>query len=707
MSAPHPTSPSALDSQALQQRLEELVEMVLSIRRSVAGPAAALAEFDPASQQRFLDAVALIHNNSVELAYNFCHFAIPALGRLSAAQWQEWVLHVMERYDQGGVLASINAMQHIEQYLDQLRHGATAVRLADVMRVLDSFVTGLNGRGLKLAPSEEVFTDTESLFLPATVTRFETREENFRLYKATAVHLWAQTWFGTWRLDLKGLVADFPDRQRALDLFHLLETLRLDACIARELPGIHREMAALIPEEEDAGAVWRQAAEALRSPDTDAATSGALLAAVYRETAAPSRRCYQGRLHPERAAEVIAARKQRDERELGRAVAQLRRELGKDPAPATDAREDGSDIKVSLRIAPEHPEGLDFEVELDGEAVSPTPMLRQVLSSIAQDYGSIPPELLAAAGHGAYSADASATTQDGDGIAAGGYRYDEWDHVRKQYRKDWCTLNEKDVHPQWDDFVDLTLGKYRGLLKHLYRTFEALRGEDRLLKKQPFGDDIDIDAAVTAYADRHIGLEAPDRLFLKKRKVERDLAVLFLVDMSGSTKGWINDVVRESLVLLCESLETLGDRYAIYGFSGFTHKCCEVFRIKHMDEPYSADVKARISGIKPKDYTRMGAAIRHASALLGDVQARTRLMITLSDGRPDDQDGYRGTYGIEDTHQALMEARYRGIHPYCITIDDQAMEYLPHMYGTVNFSVISDVHKLPYKVSDIYRRITA
>jgi nitric oxide reductase NorD protein len=228
-----------------------------------------------------------------------------------------------------------------------------------------------------------------------------------------------------------------------------------------------------------------------------------------------------------------------------------------------------------------------------------------------------------------------------------------------------------------------------------------------VLRRQPHGDDVDIDALVEAYADRRVGLEGTASPFLKLLWVERDIAVMFLVDMSGSTKGWINDIERESLILLCEALESLGDRYAIFGFSGFTHTRCEVFPIKRIDERYSDQVRARVSGIVPQDYTRMGVAIRHLSRLLGQVEARTRLLVTLSDGRPDDQDGYRGTYGIEDTRRALLEARYQGIHPFCITIDDEAMEYLPHMYGPASFTVVSDVRKLPYKVSDIYRRITA
>ena len=159
-------------------------------------------------------------------------------------------------------------------------------------------------------------------------------------------------------------------------------------------------------------------------------------------------------------------------------------------------------------------------------------------------------------------------------------------------------------------------------------------------------------------------------------------------------------------MLLCEALQILGDRYAIYSFSGMTRKRCELYRIKQMDEPYSDEVKSRIAGIEPRDYTRMGVTIRHLTKMLNDVSARTRLLITLSDGKPDDYDGYRGEYGIEDTRQALTEAKRAGIHPFCITIDQEAREYLPHMYGAVNYTLIDDVRQLPIRVSSVYRQLT-
>ncbi len=261
--------------------------------------------------------------------------------------------------------------------------------------------------------------------------------------------------------------------------------------------------------------------------------------------------------------------------------------------------------------------------------------------------------------------------------------------------------------PVDDGFAAQVLQKYSGFVSRLRQSFEMMRDEDRLFKRQPDGDDVDIDALVEALADARDGREMSECLFTRMHRAERNIAVMFMIDMSGSTKGWINEAEREALVLLCEALETLGDRYAIYGFSGTTRKRCELYRIKRLDEPYSQEVRARISGIRPQDYTRMGFAIRHLTELLAATDARTKLLVTLSDGKPDDYfDGYRGAYGIEDTRQALFEARRNGIHTFCVTIDQEAQDYLPHMYGRSNFVLINEVRQLPLKVADIYRRLT-
>ena len=329
------------------------------------------------------------------------------------------------------------------------------------------------------------------------------------------------------------------------------------------------------------------------------------------------------------------------------------------------------------------------------------------MESIIQDLGEIPDEYLEPAGDGGYNTDPeNDETANEHKNSNFDFSYDEWDHARQKYRKDWCKLNEKTVKEVSNNFITDTLNKHRGLLKNLNRTFEALRQDDKRSKRQNYGDDIDLDAFVDAYIDLKQGKEVDEKLFIKLNKVERNVAVMFMIDMSGSTSGKVNTVEKESLILLCESLEILGDTYAIYGFSGKTREKCEVYRIKDFEEKYDKSVKNRICNIEAMDYTRMGASIRHLTMLLSKVEAKTKLLITLSDGKPDDVDGYRGQYGIEDTKKALIEARFLGIHTYCITIDEEAMDYLPYMYGKNNFAVINEVSKLPLKVSDIYRKIT-
>ncbi len=287
-----------------------------------------------------------------------------------------------------------------------------------------------------------------------------------------------------------------------------------------------------------------------------------------------------------------------------------------------------------------------------------------------------------------------------------GIRYDEWDYKRSGYKKGWCTLNEHGVHPMDEPFVQQTLAKYGGYVASLRKKFELLRSPTRLLRRQKDGDDIDIDAAVEALVDMKEGLAPSEGLYTLLRRDERDIATLFLLDMSGSTKGWINVAEKESLVLMCEALEALGDRYAIYGFSGMTRNRCDYYHIKHFGESYSGEVKRRIAGVLPKDYTRMGPAIRHATSTLSLVDARTRLLIAISDGKPEDYDAYKGEYGIEDTRQALIEARNLGIHAFCITIDRKAHEYLPHMFGAASYTFIDDVRKLPSRITDVYTRLT-
>jgi nitric oxide reductase NorD protein len=703
----------------IEEHLDVYLDAVLSSRRTAAAPARQIAELDRAQQDFVLRWVSVIAHTNGEMGYQLANYVTEAFRFMDEEGVEAWIVHAMDVYDTAGLRAAIGALREAEKFARELMERASGIAFEEVAGVIEAFVHGLNGRKLKVDCADQAHTDTETLFLPPVVNRFSTREENFQFYKAIAVHLWAQCWYGTWREDVSALIAGFENPDRALALFHALEALRLDACIRRDLPGISRQLAALraasvssLPDS------WEPVVEHLQQRSALAVDSGTLLAQVY-ESAVPEAVPYQGVLKPQRVEQVRALRIAR-EKDLFRLGLMRMRDEQRVDEPGTEgellseetAAETGSGFALSTIEDTDRPEGFTYEIVLDGKPLAPPDDVRGVMASILQDLGEIPDDYLVAAGDGAYSMAGRCAEQKPEDVWKGTYHeegaflYNEWDYERRHYRKNWAVLRELDVSPRFDDFVPRTLEKYRGLAGSLRRTFEALRGEDKLLKKQPYGDNVDIDALVETWADTTMGMEMSDRLFTKMHKLERNIAVMFMVDMSGSTKGWINDAEREALVLLCESLETLGDRYAIYGFSGMTRKRCEVYRVKRFDEPYSDEVKARISGIRPQDYTRMGVTIRHLSTLLNEVEARTKLLITLSDGKPDDYDTYRGAYGIEDTRQALIEAKRDGIHSFCITIDTEAKDYLPHMYGAVNYTVIDEVRKLPLKVSDIYRRLT-
>jgi nitric oxide reductase NorD protein len=404
-------------------------------------------------------------------------------------------------------------------------------------------------------------------------------------------------------------------------------------------------------------------------------------------------------MDPAAARRLRAARIARDSATLRRALNILR---ANDPHSRGGA---GDDSHPPLAA-----EGDTVPADLQaGDIQGLPPDAQAAAQSLAQDLDGIPPEILKPAGPGAWQPEDRA---EGESMVAASSGkpdavYDEWDYRRVGWRRDWCHLYETEGPAGEDAWVEGVRSRHAHLIRSIRRRFEALRGENKAERRQLDGEEIDLDAQVEARADRKSGSEPSPRLFIHRRQTERSLAVMFMVDMSGSTKGWVNDAERESLVLLCEAIEALGDRYAIYGFSGWTRTRCDIYRIKTFGERYDAATRRRIAGIEARDYTRMGVAVRHLSHLLHGQNARHKLLVTLSDGRPDDHgDEYRGRYGIEDTRRALLEAREKGIRSYCVTIDRHGADYLPQLYGPAHYSVIDDAKKLPQKLAEIYRKLT-
>jgi nitric oxide reductase NorD protein len=701
--------------------LEDLLEDILWAEASSKRTAAeSLALLDRPRQDFVLHWVKTLEKDNIACAYQFLTHAYRAVNALALADVEAWIIQGLDVYDQSGLFAAVEVFRDVEGFLQRAHIAKVGARLEDHVSVLERIVLGFSGRRLKLQAGPRLYTDTEVLFLPETASRFDSSQDNFRLLKAAATYLWAQTRFGTWQQGVIAKLARYDDKHRALGCFHMLERLRLDARIQRELPGIHRDMRYLnrLTDQQACSPEWRAVRERLCLPKNTVRDSLCLLDEVVDSALpVPASLCYQGELRPEKVEAVLLARLEEEKMGLRSLLVRFKNELDEENPELAQTRPQAQERPFSAKVKASETETEAEEIELafHDKPVAPPEDIKRLISSILLDLGEIPPEYLVPAGDGNYQPkrageqeeDLSSDVWGGSYHERGAYLYNEWDYRRNNYRKDWCVMRELQVEPKLDDFVPQTRAKYARHLLGLRKTFEALRGEDRWLKKEPYGDEVDIDALVEAHADAHQGLEMSERVFTRLDKVDRNIAVMFMVDMSGSTRGWINQAEREALVLLCEALETLGDRYAIYGFSGMTRKRCETYRIKAFDEAYAEQVQGRIAGIEAKDYTRMGVAIRHLTTILNQVEAKTRILITLSDGKPDDySDEYRSQYGIEDTRRALIEAKRTGIHPFCITIDKEGQDYLPHMYGAVNYVIVDEVERLPYKVSEIYRRLT-
>ncbi len=302
-----------------------------------------------------------------------------------------------------------------------------------------------------------------------------------------------------------------------------------------------------------------------------------------------------------------------------------------------------------------------------------------------------------------------------DAEKAGALLYNEWDYRLNAYQEQWCAVKLRHPRGGSSEAVDRILRQNAPLITRIKQQFEALRPERIRLTRQFDGDELDLDAIVNAHADRMAGYSPDDKLYSKILERERNIALGVLIDLSGSTGAWIDDdprndqvieVTRRAIVILCEALTMLDDRYALFGFTSSTRKRIDLSVIKAFDEQYSQTVKGRIAGMAPGSYTRIGPAVRHVTHALIQQPARVRLLLMISDGRPNDFDGYGGRYGIEDTRRALLDARQKGVATFALTIDAEARDYMPYMFGRNHYVVVEDVRALAIKLADIYRRLT-
>lgn len=295
-----------------------------------------------------------------------------------------------------------------------------------------------------------------------------------------------------------------------------------------------------------------------------------------------------------------------------------------------------------------------------------------------------------------------------------GIPYPEWDYRDQRYKRNWAWIQERALSESNLGEATRLTATYADALTRLKRAIQAQK-PTRLapLRRQLEGEEVDLDATVRYVTERRAGQTPLPRVYRQRRPQQRDIAVTLLADMSTSVmqqlpdgQGRIVDRIRAGILLFADAMEVVGDPYSIAGFSSKYRDNVSYYPIKDFDQPFTTEIRATIGGLSGRLATRMGAAIRHALTRFRVSPSPKRLLLILSDGRPEDyDDGGDIRYLHEDTRVAVKEAVDQGVHPFCITVDPTGSDYLPRIFGAGHYLVLDHINSLPKKLPEIYLRL--
>lgn len=291
-----------------------------------------------------------------------------------------------------------------------------------------------------------------------------------------------------------------------------------------------------------------------------------------------------------------------------------------------------------------------------------------------------------------------------------GVPYDEWDARAGRYRPGWCTVYPTPMGPGDPRWGALALVRERHRIDELHRRLLLHRTRRSPQRRQRDGEGIDLDAVVDDHADRRAGRGPSERLYLRALRRQRSFATTVLLDLSLSTDAWVADrrvldVSREAVLVLGEVAERLGDPLQVLAFASHTRNRCRVWTVRDWAEPWALG-RARLGALHPQGYTRIGPALRHATAELTRAGADRRLLLLVSDGKPTDYDRYEGRHGVADVRQALREAAAKGVSTHALAVDAVARDHLPAMLGPGAWHILPDPSALPEALTTVYGRLT-
>jgi hypothetical protein len=722
----------------------------------------AVARFTVARRVWQIDGLTRIIRTDERLTDDYLKGMAAGLDLLSAPALQMFIDQALRHHrrslEQGRRFLALES----RQAMDRCRDLQVVVTLPMVRSALERYLLARTGMAVAVRPlsafpgtrpdgvphAPQVACDGRAIYLPDEIGSMQNRDANEALFKTLAKLEAGSIEFGTFELDveksldaagmdppvslpdtkadrsdLAQLIDCFHHADRALDLFTLFEHGRIARQISLAYPGLQRRLSAALRQaaspahraSQSRGTLWplyahlvmevpltdaggmeprleaiaKRFHEALASVEATAETSAGLTVEAYGLVADPSdyrplRLPFGRRLNPSSFVPFHDG--------YHRLAAHIRDHLA----------------RRNLRI---YRSDIQHLLTRQGGDVTAEQILLLVHPMASTDVGSPAPSpdldldaLLCSHGF------SDPTTGD-DGADV--FRYREWDWCMGDYLPDRVRVSEHQTKSPDANVYTMVLETHRGLVRRIRYAFELLRPEEiTILRQWREGDDVDYRALVDYAVDRKAGRMPSDRLFVKRMKRIRDVAALLLVDLSRSTANVVDaggtrvvDVEKQAIVLLCEALTVVGDRFAIAGFSGTGPLGVDYYRIKDFDQPVDDTVKGRIGAMEPHRSTRMGAAIRHATTRLSGIEARVKLMIVLGDGFPNDV-AYKGPYAVEDTRRSIMEARTAGIHVKAITVNVSDNGQLDRLYGRDHHTLIGNVQELPDKLLRVYSALT-
>jgi hypothetical protein len=708
-----------------------------------------------------------------------------ALRKVELEQFEEWVeTGLREKQEESAKARRSYFALETRSSNELLRQTRTGLPLDRVQTILRIYIEGLTGREVDIAPlsampQESRIGDGKTIYLPAAVAEFDSEDKDFRLYKVLAAHAAGQIEFDTFERDSAGLRAAYASLSELyeataeqIDAFSLagyLEDVQKGekALSDEEIRAEIKKRRKKLPKNSDYKTVLHVFPEPRLAKKIFGTMENARIDSRLRSSYRGLRKdldmmqTFLGERRPyifdipmhqvpfELLFQITLCGGATDDARqfYGQIVSEIESTiesyLAIEEATVADSLMATSRVySLFQNITPEESQEAEADDNEEkgefayddqnksGEAVAEDKSKREMKPKSAQDikdlfsaWNSLDDE-----GEPDDLQGAEAWTQnempeqalEADDVA---FSYDEWDRELADFRTGWCRVIEKKVKQGDRNFVELARSRYRGVISSIRHQFQLMKPENLTrVNREIDGEEYDLNAVIDYVVDKKADGLQSDRLYTKKLRRRRDVAVSILLDQSSSTARTITrnplqpythpgrriiEIEKEGLVLMSEALEAVGDVYSIYGFTSEGRRNVKFYVVKDFAEKYSDEIEKRIGGITFQNNTRLGAAIRHAAAKLLKQEARTKLLIVLTDGRPYDHDYGDARYAREDVREALTEAKTTGITPFCITIDRESESELKDLYGDVGYTIIDDVLNLPERMPNIYRRLTS